>query len=84
MKKSLVLTVSMTFLVASLAACQKTPEEKVADALKEMTSDNQVERMDKIRKEGNESIEKLFGPKKSKPSQTGPVTATKATDSETK
>lgn len=85
MKKSLILALSLVAMTISLSACQKTPEEKVADALKEMTNDKQVERMNKIGKEGDEYFDRLLGPSKSNSkNSTESKKATKAPDSAAK
>jgi protein involved in sex pheromone biosynthesis len=85
MKKTLALTLSI--MAISLAACQKTAEDKIADTLiemkneKKMDRDKEIERMNKIRREGDEAFDKLF-PKKTSSSESKKVT--KAPDPESK
>lgn len=62
MKKTLVLTLSLVAI--ALSACQKTPEEKkkeeIAAALDKTTSKEEIQRLDEIRRQGDESLKKLL------------------------
>lgn len=80
MKKTRVLTLSIIAMAINLAACQKTPEEKIADTLiemkneKKMEHDKEIERMNEIRKQGqgySELLEKS-GSADSKKATKGP------------
>lgn len=65
MKRTLVLVFGLIATAITLSACQKTQEEKVAEALTEASSDKEIQRLNEMRKQGKEDMEKLLGSKKS-------------------
>ena len=80
MKRTLVLALSLAAIAISLPACQKKPEEKLAEALTEMNNDKEtIKRMNEIRRQGQGYAELL---EKSGSSES--KKATKAPGSETK
>lgn len=85
MKKTRVLTLSMILVAVSLAACQKSPEDKIADTLiemkneKKMDHDKEIERMNEIRRQGQGYAEIL-----EKSGSAEPKKAKKAPNSDTK
>lgn len=82
MKKTPVLVLSLVALAINLSGCEKTPEEKMAGALSQATSDKEIKRLNEIRKQGDEAFDKLLGPKKS--SSTESEKPTKSSDSKIK
>ena len=82
MKKTLVLAFSLIAMAINLSACQKKPEEKLADALTQVSSDKEIQRLNEIGRQGDAAFDKLLGSKKS--DSTESKKATKAPDSAAK
>ena len=67
MKKTFVLVLSLLTLTISLSACEKTPEEKVAEktteAVNKLTSDKERQRLNEMRKQGDDYYNRVLGKK---------------------